>query len=124
MLELLSLLTRATTTVLFSLAALLRFYGTDASDTIAGFTLLGWSYAAFYLASAALLVDLGIGWQCLGGRRSREAGERAAAAEARDLQARCLPGLLRAQRRDTAAHRRANQRLIAELAPELLDRPI
>lgn len=119
MLELLSMLTRATTTFLFALAALLRFYGTDTSDTLAGFTLLGWSLTAFVLASAALLVDLGIGWQCLGGRRSREAGEREIAARQSDLQARCLLGLLRSQRRDTAANRRQIETLIAELAPEL-----
>ncbi len=119
MLELLSLLTRATTTFLFALAALLRFYGTDTSDTLAGFTLLGWSLTAFYMASAALLVDLGIGWNGLGRRRDREAEERAIAARQSHLQARCLLGLLRSQRRDTAANRRQIAALIAELAPEL-----
>ncbi len=119
MLELLSLLTRATTTFLFALAALLRFYGTDTSDTLAGFTLLGWSLTAFYMASAALLVDLGIGWNGLGRRRDREAEERAIAARQSNLQARCLLGLLRSQRRDTAANRRQIAALIAELAPEL-----
>ena len=122
MLELLSLLTRATTTFLFALAALLRFDGTDTSDTLAGFTLLGWSLTAFVLASAALLVDLGIGWQCLGGRRSRQAGEREVAARQSNLQARCLLGLLRSQRPDTAANRRQIEALIAELAPELWPR--
>ena len=122
MLELLSLLTRVTTTFLFALAALLRFYGTDTSDTLAGFTLLGWSLTAFVLASAALLVDLGIGWNGLGRRRDREAEEREVAARQSNLQARCLLGLLRSQRRDTAANRRQIEALIAELAPELWPR--
>jgi hypothetical protein len=46
------------------LAALLRFYGSSSSIPIPALplTLLGGSLAAFLLASAALLVDLGIEW--------------------------------------------------------------
>jgi hypothetical protein len=64
MLGLLALLPRGLTTFLFALAALLRFYGSSNSIPIPAlpFTLLGWSLAAFLLASATLLADLGLEW--------------------------------------------------------------
>lgn len=130
MLALLSLLPRASTTFLFALAALLRFYGTDsgvsAHHPLAGFPLLGWSLTAFVLASAALVVDLGLEWNRVVGTRARadrerdqERRRRDRAARQSDLQARCLLGLLSGQRRDTSANRRRLQALIAELAPRL-----
>ena len=126
MLALLSLLPRASTTFLFALAALLRFYGTDsgvsAHHPSAGLPLLGWSLKAFVLASAALLVDLGLEWNRVVGTRARADRERDRAARQSDLHARCLLGLLDSQRRDTAANRRRIQALIAELEPRLLQR--
>ena len=131
MLALLSLLPRASTTFLFALAALLRFYGTDsgvsARHPSAGLPLLGWSLTAFVLASAALLVDLGLEWNRVVGTRACADRERDQARRHRDrtarqsdLQARCLLGLLDSQRRDTAANRGRIQTLIAELEPKLL----
>ena len=70
MLGLLALLPRGLTTFLFALAALLRFYGSSNSIPISAvpLTLLGWSLAAFLLASAALLAEIGLEWD----RRTRD----------------------------------------------------
>lgn len=59
MLGFLDLLPRGLTTFLFALAALLRLYGSSSSIPIPAvpLTLLGWSLAAFLLASAALLLS-------------------------------------------------------------------
>jgi hypothetical protein len=85
MLGFLALLPRGLTTFLFALAALLRFYGSSSSIPIPAvpLTLLGWSLAAFLLASACLLVDLGLEWN----RRNRD---RAGQAQRADLQDACL----------------------------------
>jgi hypothetical protein len=82
-LDLLALLPRGLTTFLFALAALLRFYGHDTPEFTAGGVqdaLLGWSLAAFLLATAALLADLGLEWH----RRSRDRDQRTT----RDMEAR------------------------------------
>ena len=70
MLGFLALLPRGLTTFLFALAALLRFYGSSNSIPISAvpLTLLGWSLAAFHLASAALLAEIGLEWD----RRTRD----------------------------------------------------
>ena len=87
MMALLALLPRGLTTVLFALAALLRFDGSSSSIPIPAFplSLLGWSLAAFVLATAALLVDLGLEWNRGNRTRNRQARRR----ESRD---RCLAG--------------------------------
>ena len=88
MLGFLALLPRGLTTFLFALAALLRFYGTTDSIPIPAIplTLLGWSIAAFLLASAALLAEIGLEWD----RRNRD---RAGQAQRALLQDGCLVGL-------------------------------
>jgi hypothetical protein len=70
MIGFLALLPRGLTTFLFALAALLRFYGCSNSIPIptVPFTLLGWSLAAFLLASTSLLVEIGLEWD----RRNRD----------------------------------------------------
>jgi hypothetical protein len=85
MLGLLVLLPRGLTTFLFALAALLRFYGSSNSVPITAIplTLLGWSVAAFLLASAALLAEIGLEWD----RRNRD---RAGQAQRALLQDGCL----------------------------------
>ena len=85
---LLVLLPRGLTTFLFALAALLRFYGSSNSIPIPAIplTLLGWSVAAFLLASAALLAEIGLEWD----RRNRD---RAGQAQRAFLQDGCLVGL-------------------------------
>jgi zona occludens toxin (predicted ATPase) len=74
MLAFLALLPRALVTFFYALAALLRFFidGTveSAHQSGAPAALLGWSLAAFVVASAALLVDLGLEWH--GGNRRRD----------------------------------------------------
>ena len=80
MLAFLALLPRALVSFLYDLAALLRFFddGTVESADQAGATaaLLGWSLAAFVVASAALLVDLGLEWHGGNRRRDGEAARR------------------------------------------------
>ena len=100
MLGFLALLPRGLTTFLFALAALLRFYGSSSSIPIPALplTLLGWSLAAFLLASAALLVDLGIEWN----RRNRD---RAGQAQRAQLQNGCLVGLAEFQLEPGALNR-------------------
>lgn len=78
MLAFLALLPRVLVTFFYALAALLRFFVDGTVDSPAtppgqtsAATLLGWSLAAFYLASAALLVDLGIEWNRGSRRRDR-----------------------------------------------------
>ena len=81
MLVFLALLPRVLVTFFYALAALLRFYidGTLDPDTAAdqarSSALLGWSLAAFDLATAALLVDLGVEWN-RGNRRRTSADQR------------------------------------------------
>jgi hypothetical protein len=74
MLAFLALLPRGLVTFFYALAALLRFFvdGTleSAEEAQATSALLGWSLASFYMASTALLVDLGLEWNRGNGRRN------------------------------------------------------
>jgi len=80
MLAFLALLPRALVTFFYALAALLRFFvdGSfeSAHQTGATAALLGWSLAAFVVASAALLVDLGLEWHRGNRRRNSEVASR------------------------------------------------
>ncbi|MBM5802676.1 MAG: hypothetical protein FJ078_00920 [Cyanobacteria bacterium K_DeepCast_35m_m2_155] len=80
MLAFLALLPRVLVTFFYALAALLRFFvdGTTAApnQAQASSALLGWSLAAFVLASAALLVDLGLEWDRGNDRRDRQVERR------------------------------------------------
>jgi len=80
MLAFLALLPRVLVTFFYALAALLHFFvdGTPAApnQTEASSALLGWSLAAFVLASAALLVDLGLEWDRGHDRRDRQVERR------------------------------------------------
>ena len=71
MVSFLALLPRSLTTFLYSVAALLRFYGN--TDTIPisriPLTILDWSLVAFALGTASLLANLGLEWNT--GNRSR-----------------------------------------------------
>ena len=71
----LALLPRTLTTFLFALAALLRFYGTTDTEFL-HLTTLQWSFLAFNLGAAALLVNLGLEWNTGYRSRNREAEER------------------------------------------------
>jgi hypothetical protein len=116
MLGLLVLLPRGLTTFLFALAALLRFYGSSNSIPIAAIplTLLGWSLAAFLLASAALLAEIGLEWD----RRNRDrAGQ-----NRRDRRVGgCLVGLAEFQL-EPGALNRARLKTAAELLRRSLER--
>jgi hypothetical protein len=78
MLAFLALLPRALVSSFYALTAMLRFFvdGTVESADQAGATaaLLGGSFAAFVVASTALLVDLGLEWH---GGNCRSDGEAA-----------------------------------------------
>jgi len=80
MLAFLALLPRALVSFFYALAALLRFFidGTVESADQPGATaaLLGGSLAAFVVASAALLVDLGLEWDRGNDRRDRQVERR------------------------------------------------
>ncbi|MFZ4666114.1 MAG: hypothetical protein ACOYME_06795 [Prochlorotrichaceae cyanobacterium] len=75
MVSFLALLPRSLTTFLYSVAALLRFYGN--TDTIPisriPLTILDWSLLAFALGTASLLANLGLEWNT--GNRSRKQAE-------------------------------------------------
>jgi hypothetical protein len=74
MLAVLALLPRALVTFFYGLAALLRFFVDGPTESAhqaeATAAVLGWSLAPFVVASAALLVDLGLEWH--GGNRRRD----------------------------------------------------
>ena len=74
MLAFLALLPRGLVAFFYALAALLRFFvdGTveSAEEAQATSAVLGWSLASFYMASTALLVDLGLEWNRGNGRRN------------------------------------------------------
>ncbi len=75
MVSILALLPRTLTTFLYAVAALLRFYA-DTDTTPIQFlplTILQWSFLAFTLGTAALLVNLGLEWHT--GNRSRTQAE-------------------------------------------------
>ncbi|WP_228015845.1 DUF874 family protein [Synechocystis salina] len=70
----LALLPRSLTTFLFAVAALLRFYGNIDTTPISKIplTILQWSFIAFILGTAALLVNLGLEWNAGNRSRNRE----------------------------------------------------
>ena len=80
MLAFLALLPRGLVSFFYALAALLRCFvdGTveSAEEAQATSALLGGSFASFYMASAALLVDLGLEWHGGNRRRDGEAARR------------------------------------------------
>jgi hypothetical protein len=116
MIGFLALLPRGLTTFLFALAALLRFYGSSNSIPIptVPLTLLGWSLAAFLLASAALLAEIGLEWD----RRNRD---RAGQAQRAQLQDGCLVGLAEFQL-EPGALNRARLKTAAGLLRRSLER--
>lgn len=67
----LALLPRSLTTFLYAVAALLRFYGNIDTTPfqLIPFTILEWSFWAFTLGTASLVVSLGLEWNA--GNRSR-----------------------------------------------------
>jgi len=75
MVSFLALLPRSLTTFLYSVAALLRFYGNTATIPIPRIplTILDWSLLAFALGTASLLANLGLEWNT--GNRSRKQAE-------------------------------------------------
>ena len=76
MLAFLALLPRGLVSFFYALAALLRCFvdGTveSAEEAQATSALLGWSLASFYMASTALLFDLGLEWNRRNGRRNSQ----------------------------------------------------
>ena len=75
MVSFLALLPRSLTTFLYAVAALLRFYGNLNTTPIQliPLTILGWSFLAFALGTAALVANLGLEWNA--GKRSRTQAE-------------------------------------------------
>ncbi|ACA99510.1 MULTISPECIES: hypothetical protein [Cyanophyceae] len=77
MIGFLALLPRALTTFLYAVAALLRFYADTDTIPIQLFplTILQWSFLAFALGTASLLVNLGLEWHS--GNRAKNERARA-----------------------------------------------
>ncbi|MGA1622458.1 MAG: hypothetical protein ACO36E_06990 [Synechocystis sp.] len=102
MATLLSLLPRSLTTFLYAVAALLRFYGNIDTTPIPRIplTILQWSFLAFTLGTAALLVNLGLEWNA--GDRSR--------AQAEDERLRAETERLRAEEERRRARERETRR--------------
>ena len=115
MVSFLALLPRSLTTFLYSVAALLRFYGN--TDTIPisriPLTILDWSLLAFALGTASLLANLGLEWNS--GNRSR--------AQAEDARLRAEEERLRAEdERIRARQREARQDHLADEERNKADR--
>ena len=85
MVSFLALLPRSLTTFLYSVAALLRFYGN--TDTIPisriPLTILDWSLLAFALGTTSLLVNLSLEWNTGNRSRAQAADARARAEDER-----------------------------------------
>ena len=86
MIGLLKLLPRSLTTFLYAVAALLRFYGNANSIPFPrfSFTIVDYSFLVFCLATAALLVNLGLEWYAGNRDAHRRAEERERADQERD----------------------------------------
>ena len=82
MISLLKLLPKSLTTFLYAVAALLRFYGKSDSVPVPqfSFTIIDYSFWAFCLATASLVVNLGLEWYS----GNREANRRAEESEKAD----------------------------------------
>ena len=102
MVSLLALLPRSLTTFLYAVAALLRFYGqlNTTPLQLIPLTILQWSFLAFALGTAALVVNLGLEWNA--GNRSR--------AQAEDERLRAEDERLRAEEERRRARERETQR--------------
>ncbi|BFM39859.1 hypothetical protein [Synechocystis sp. LKSZ1] len=86
----LALLPRSLTTFLYAVAALLRFYGNIDTTPIQliPLTILAWSFLAFALGTAALVVNLGLEWNAGNRIRNREIAQGNRVAEARERETR------------------------------------
>lgn len=85
MVSFLALLPRSLTTLLYAVAALLRFYGNINATPIPflPLTILQWSFLAFALGTASLLVNLSLEWHAGNRSRNREVEAREREIEAR-----------------------------------------
>ena len=83
MVTILALLPRSLTTFLYAVAALLRFYGNIDTTPfqLIPLTILQWSFLAFTLGTASLVVNLGLEWNA--GNRGRYQADQAREREAR-----------------------------------------
>ena len=90
MVSFLALLPRSLTTFLYAVAALLRFYGQLNTTPIPfiPLTIRQWSFLAFALGTAALVVNLSLEWYAGDRSRNREVEERNRLAEARERETR------------------------------------
>ena len=90
MISLLKVLPKSLTTFLYAAAALLRFYGDSESIPFPffRFSVVEWSLLVFGLATASLLVNLGLEWHAGNRERNRRVEERNRADQERQRAAR------------------------------------
>jgi len=90
MISLLKVLPKSLTTFLYAAAALLRFYGDSESIPfpVFRFSVVEWSLLVFGLATASLLVNLGLEWHAGNRERNRRVEERDRADQERQRAAR------------------------------------
>ena len=107
MVTLLSLLPRSLTTFLYAVAALLRFYGNIDTTPFPRipFTILQWSFLAFALGTASLVVNLGLEWNA--GNRSRYQADQARQRETEARERETRRDDLANEERNRAAEERA-----------------
>lgn len=118
MISLLKLLPRSLTTFLYAVAALLRFYGntTQVPFSWLPLTLLQWSFLAFGLGTASILVNIGLEWNA-GNRAENER------ARAEDERARAEDERLEERERSSRRTRIQNRWIILQVRHELENTP-
>jgi len=125
MVSFLALLPRSVTTFLYSVAALLRFYGN--TDTIPisriPLTILDWSLLAFALGTASLLANLGLEWNAGNRSRNQAAEERNRAAEERNRVAEERNKADRERERSSSRARIQNRFTVLQIRHQLTPSP-
>ena len=118
MISLLKLLPRSLTTFLYAVAALLRFYGntTQIPFSRLPLTLLQWSFLAFGLGTASILVNIGLEWNA-GNRAENER------ARAEDQRARAEDERLEERERSSRRTRIQNRWIILQVRHQLENTP-
>ena len=118
MISLLKLLPRSLTTFLYAVAALLRFYGntTQIPFSQLPLTLLQWSFLAFGLGTASILVNIGLEWNA-GNRAENER------ARAEDQRARAEDERLEERERSSRRTRIQNRWIILQVRHQLENTP-
>ncbi|MBJ7898800.1 MAG: hypothetical protein GC158_02515 [Cyanobacteria bacterium RI_101] len=125
MISLLKVLPKSLTTFLYAAAALLRFYGDSESIPfpVFRFSVVEWSLLVFGLATASLLVNLGLEWHAGNRERNRRAEDRERAVEEREKADRERDRADQERQRATRRARIQNRWIVLEIQHRLRNSP-